>query len=101
MALRLRAQPSPISAKIGYLAAGSRLATIRPTPGTPAAGVFGGGRPRLRLLHRLAATDHSNEAVAALPVENAVLDGEAVLMRPEHHQFFEAALTFHTDRLTS
>ena len=55
---------------------------------------------RVRLWARTT-TDHSNEAVAALPVENAVLDGEAVLMRTEHHQFFEAALTCHTDRLTS
>ena len=38
--------------------------------------------------------------VSAL-ADSVVLDSEAVLMRTEHHQFFEAALTFHTDRLTS
>jgi hypothetical protein len=36
-----------------------------------------------------------------LPVDSAVPDGEAVLMRTEHHQFFQAALTFQTDRLMS
>jgi hypothetical protein len=55
----------------------------------------------LRVRSSAKAFTRIRDAVAALPVDSAVLDREAVLMRTEHHQFFEAVLTFHTDRLTS
>jgi bifunctional non-homologous end joining protein LigD len=62
---------------------------------------------RFRLWARTT-SDYSNaftsirDAVAALPVESAVLDAQAVLLRPDNPiNFLEAALTFHTDRLTS